>query len=242
MTGTRRRTASVLVAALGIAVVLVWAAGVGPGGLVGSRQTNAPEVVPTAGATPTDTATEPVQPDQEDGLRRSPVGGPVSWVTDLVTIAAMLVSVWFAGVVLRRTVLAFRRRLPPTQLVLDLEPVPHLNAARESLRADRARLRGALAAGEVRNGIVACWVLLEEAAAEAGVARLPAETATEFVVRFLHSLDVDPAPVGTLAGLYHEARFSTHRLGEDTRRRASAALASVLADLDTASLRPGVAT
>ena len=188
--------------------------------------------MPTATATPTEAVTEPAQPEQELA-GRSRATEPVSWVADLVTIAAMLVSLWFVGIVLRRAVIAFQRRLPPSQLVLDLAPVPHLDAARESLRDEGFRLRAALASGGVRNGIVACWVLLEEAASDAGVARLPAQTATEFVVRFLHLLDVDPRPVATLAGLYHEARFSTHPLDEDTRERASTALASVLAELHT---------
>ncbi len=242
MTATRRRTATVIVAGLGTAVVLVWAAAVGPGGLVGSRQAEVPAATPSAAPSPTSGVTDEAGAEEDRPADRSRLADPVNWVTDLVTIAAMLVSLWFCGVLLRRAVSAFRRRLPPSRLVLDLDPVPHLDAARESLREDRARLAGALASGGVRNGIVACWVLLEEAAGEAGVARLSAETATEFVVRFLHSLDVDPRPVADLAALYLEARFSTHPLGEDTRERATAALAGVLADLDTVSLRPGVAT
>ena len=65
---------------------------------------------------------------------------------------------------------------------------------------------------------------MEEAAADAGVARRPAETATELVVRFLHALDLDPRPVAELARLYHEARFSSHPMGaasqgQSARRR-----------------------
>ena len=83
--------------------------------------------------------------------------------------------------------------------MLDLEPLPDIEAGRETLRRDRERHDAALAGSDVRNGIVACWVLLEETAAEVGVTRQPAETATEFVIRFLHTLDVDPRPVGDLA-------------------------------------------
>ena len=241
MTGSGRRTLAALAAVLGTAVVLVWAAGIGPGGLVGSRQPTSAETVPTAEASPTETVTEPPQPEQEPA-GRSRAAEPVSWVTDLVVISAMLVSVWLVGILMRGAVIALRRRLPPSQLVLELDPVAHLDAARESLREDSSRLQEALATGGVRNGIVACWVLLERAASEAGVARLPTETATEFVVRFLHALDVDPRPVATLAALFHEARFSTHRLDEDIRERATTALASVLLDLDHAVVPPGVAT
>jgi hypothetical protein len=75
-------------------------------------------------------------------------------------------------------------------------------------------------------------VLLEQTAADAGVERRPAETATEFVVRFLHTLDVDPRPVATLARLFHEARFSSHDLPADARERARAALDGIRVGLD----------
>jgi len=52
------------------------------------------------------------------------------------------------------------------------------------------------------------------------------------VIRFLHTLDVDPRPVGLLAGLFQEARFSTHPLPADARSRAELALAGIHADLD----------
>ncbi len=50
-------------------------------------------------------------------------------------------------------------------------------------------------------------------------------------MRFLHALDLDPRPVAALAGLYHEARFSTHTLTEDARERAIAALEAIHDDL-----------
>jgi hypothetical protein len=75
-------------------------------------------------------------------------------------------------------------------------------------------------------------VLLEETAANVGIPRLPAETATELVMRFLHTLNVDPRPVARLAELYHEARFSTHDLPADARQRAEQALAAIHADLE----------
>ena len=93
------------------------------------------------------------------------------------------------------------------------------------------QLRDALTGSDVRNGIVACWAFLEDAAAEAGVPRAPSETATELVVRFLHALDVDPRPVSALAALFQEARFSTHPLTEDHTRRARAALDDILRDV-----------
>jgi hypothetical protein len=116
-------------------------------------------------------------------------------------------------------------------------------AAREAL--DHEAIRASLAeqyAGQVaaltrlppRNGIVQSWVLFEEAARHAGVTRAPAETTTEFVVRLLHLLDIDPAAVGRLRALYVEARFSPHVVGPAQRDQARGALASIHRELDLA--------
>ncbi len=148
----------------------------------------------------------------------------------------LLLGLWVAAGLVRLIVLRLARELPDKQLVLDLDPLPLAEAGREALRRDRELYDAALAESDVRNGIVACWVLLEETAANVGIPRLPAETATELVVRFLHTLDVDPRPVARLAALYHEARFSTHELPADARRRAEQALADIHADLDRSAL------
>ena len=85
-----------------------------------------------------------------------------------------------------------------------------------------------------RNGIVQTWLLFEEAAGHAGVARAPAETTAEFVVRLLHLLDVDPAAVGRLRALYVEARFSSHVVGPAQRDEARRALDAIHGELDLA--------
>jgi hypothetical protein len=72
---------------------------------------------------------------------------------------------------------------------------------------------------------------LEEAVAAAGVRPGVAETSTELVSRVLHSLDVDPRAVATLAALYREARFSEHPMGEDARAAARASLTRLHEDL-----------
>lgn len=87
--------------------------------------------------------------------------------------------------------------------------------------------RSALGTGPARNAIVACWMQLERDAAAAGLPRLPFETATEYVERVIGASSVDPAPIGELAALYREARFSQHELHDGHRARALAALARV---------------
>ena len=229
MTATLRRTVIVSVAALVVAVILVAAAATGPVGVVGD---------PQPGSTTTQTTQDPAQPPTtateraEDEPPGESVDGDLGgWLHDLVAFALVLAGLWVSAAVLRLLAKRLIHKLPDKQLVLDLDPLPDVEAGRDAVRRNLESYEQALEGSEVRNGIVACWVLLEQSAAEVGTARRPAETATEFVIRFLHALDVDPRPVAALAGLYHEARFSTHELAPDARSRAHAALGAIRRDL-----------
>lgn len=106
------------------------------------------------------------------------------------------------------------------------------SAIRTELVGQYAGQLAALTELPPRNGIVQAWVLFEQAAAQAGAAREPSETATDFVVRLLHLLDIDPATVGRLRGLYVEARFSEHPTGVQQRDQARAALEAIHAELE----------
>lgn len=85
--------------------------------------------------------------------------------------------------------------------------------------------------GGVGDAIVACWLRLERAAAEAGTARRAAETAGELTARVLAAHRVTPATLRRLADLYREARFSGHTLGEPERDQARQALEQVRREL-----------
>ena len=50
-------------------------------------------------------------------------------------------------------------------------------------------------------------------------------------MRALHTLDLDPRAIGSLAALYREARFSEHELGEAARDDARSALQRLRDDL-----------
>jgi hypothetical protein len=236
VTASLRRTVTVTVAALGVAFLLVWAATVGPDQVIGERQT-ATTSEQTERQPPSEerTATEETDTSRELPARGNGLG---SWMQDVGTFAVLVAGLLVLGRILHQLLLHIRLRLPGEQLVLPLDPLPDLHAARAAVERDEERQREALGGSDVRNGIVECWVIFEDAAAEANVAKRPAETATEFVVRFLHSLDVDPRPVGELAQLFHEARFSTHPLADDARSRARQALAGIHQDL----ARTGAAT
>jgi hypothetical protein len=90
---------------------------------------------------------------------------------------------------------------------------------------------GALDDRPVADAIIACWLSLRDAAVAAGVERRQSDTSEEFVSRVLGSAQVRPAPLGELAQLYREARFSAHAMTEADRAAARAALRAVGADL-----------
>jgi len=230
MTASLRRTVIVTMAALGVAVLLAWAASTGPGAMIG---TSAPGTEPV-----TTTTTDPVRPvDPAPSTGRGSLqdqlpSDSVDWLQSVLGIVVVLLGIGVLVSAGRALFLRVARELPEKQLVLDADPLPDAERGRKALGERQDSYREALDGSDVRNAIVACWVLLEETAADAGVERRPAETATEFVVRFLHALDVDPRPVATLAQLFHEARFSTHDLPADAREHARGALDGIRVGLD----------
>ncbi len=123
-----------------------------------------------------------------------------------------------------------RRRADPAPGDVAFEVLP-VETVASSLREGSGRLRRALREGEPRNAIVGCWVRLEETISGAGLSPEAAETSTEYVVRVLRALDLDPRDIASLASLYREARFSTHPLDETDRTSAVAALDRLLAQV-----------
>lgn len=115
-----------------------------------------------------------------------------------------------------------RRRGLPDIDPLDDDP---LGIVPPMLETDTAKL--VLHEGEPRNAIVACWMQLEAEAAWAGIPRLEHETSTEYVQRVVSTASVDAGPIGELAQLFREARFSDHEIDETHRVQAIAALERV---------------
>jgi hypothetical protein len=202
-------------------VVLAWAASTGPVGLLSaSGRTRS---VPT-----------PTEPSASPSTDESPTGNlrevtrdvqprfDLSWLGDLV-VYALLVGLCIAVFLAARQLWLHRWRPPERPVAVDFDVLPD-PGVRETLREDVDAQLATLGEGSVRNAIVGCWLRLEEIVAAAGYPRFPAETSSEFVVRVLKSLDLDPRAAGTLAALYREARFSEHHLGEDVRTAARSAL------------------
>ena len=80
-------------------------------------------------------------------------------------------------------------------------------------------------------GVVASWVLLERAAADAGTHRAAPDTPSELAGRLIDRHAVSSGPLLRLADLYREARFSRHTVPEAARTEARAALEQLRAEL-----------
>jgi len=218
-------------------LVLVWAAVTGPVGVMsasGRRRT-------FSTATPT-TASPTAEPSDPGNLRE--VTDDVSlrfdlgWLGDLIAYAG-LIGVGVAVFLALRWLWLHRWHPPPRPPEVEFEVLPDQAVVIDALRRDAHARIAAVARGAPRDGIVQCWLRLEEAVASAGVPPYPYETSSEFVVRMLHALDLDPRATGRLASLYREARFSRHELGEDARTAARSALEQIDAELDARLDRQG---
>ena len=223
----RRRGSLVTVAATAaLAFALIgWVSTAGPLELLG---------VPTGTATtaqvprPTPVRARPPSVTATPATRAGSHGYDLSWVFDvtalLLFLVALIVVVLLAGWVWSNRWHRPRKR-PETHFAI----LPEVSLA--ALTADAPVQLGALQEGTPRNAIVACWLRLETAAGQAGVARHPAETSTEFTARVLGALAVDAAMFEGFAGLYREARFSRHELGEPARQSALTALRCLHQDI-----------
>ncbi|KRC35805.1 DUF4129 domain-containing protein [Oerskovia sp. Root22] len=63
-----------------------------------------------------------------------------------------------------------------------------------------------------RDAVTAAWIALEDATADTGHRRHPAQTPTEFTTTVLDATPADPDAVTTLLRLYQRARFTDHPL------------------------------
>lgn len=160
----------------------------------------------------------------------APAGG-VSWgwipylAVLLVLVAAILFFALRDGLILSPVEAAPERDA--------IEPERRAGSEAAAVRTRDDALADAAAAladgGEAREVVIACWRRLEQAAEASGRGRRPAETATDVARRWLGPAG-DPGDaavrdaVGTLAGLFHEARYSTHPMTDRHRAVAIDAL------------------
>jgi Domain of unknown function (DUF4129) len=153
----------------------------------------------------------------------------------LVALAALILLGW-----LLRTLVAYlsRLRLPPLpeRRPADDVSVEVVHALREA--ADLAVYEAESAPpGRAGDAVVACWVLLEDAAARVGTPRAAPQTPTEFTAALLTEYQPDRNAVETLLRLYHRARFGSEPLPDESARVAGDALRRIAAGLYAVSGR-----
>jgi hypothetical protein len=215
-------------------VILVLAAAAGPVGILspsGRRFVFEPRPAPPP---PTESAgtTKSLREATED-VRQTL---DLAWLGQLVVWAIFLALL--VGVVLALRQLwkeRWRRPEKPADVTFDVLPE---GAVSEALRDDVDSQLAAVAEGSPRNGIVRCWLRLEDVVTAAGLPRNPWETSAEYTVRILHTLDLDPRAIGELSHLYREARFSEHELDETARTTARSALQQLHSDLQELDANP----
>jgi hypothetical protein len=214
--------------------ILVLAAAAGPVGILsesGRRFVFTPPPPPSVAPSAADGPPENLREATRDVEQTA----DLDWLGELVVWAILLVLA--VGVfLLARHLWRERWRRPPEPAEVAFDVLPE-GVVVDALRDDVDSQFTAVAGGTPRNGIVACWLRLEDVVGAAGLPRKPSETSTEFTVRILRALDLDPRAVGGLSRLYREARFSEHELDETARTAARSALQQLHSDLQELDAR-----
>jgi Domain of unknown function (DUF4129) len=224
MVGAVRGVAVVVVAISALGLVLI-ASRSGP------TETVVSQTSPSASPTVTVTATVSLAPSSAAPARRAEPR--LEWkVYAIVTVLtmALLIAAWLWLVVSRQELrrrLLYRRRVRRPR---PAGPPPEPTVEQALAAAVESGLRR-LEESEPRDAVVACWVLLERAAADAGTPRRPSETPAELTERVLAEHRVSAGPLDRLADLYRQARYSDRHLGEAARAEARAALERVRTEL-----------
>jgi hypothetical protein len=226
--------AAVVGGVLLVAVLVTWAASIGPSGVLTGEGPEAQRLTPeettsleaSAGESPEEVRDRLAKEHSGD----HPILRAIAYVLELVALMAVLYVLFRAGRWAWQTYDARRRPEPrPEEVEFDVLEGPRRLA--EEITRDAAEQRRVLIGGSPRNAIVECWHRFEQQAAGAGLERHPWETSSEFTLRMLDLVAADSHAVAELAGLYREARFSTHSLDEATRERAIADLDAIHAGL-----------
>ena len=84
---------------------------------------------------------------------------------------------------------------------------------------------------DARRAVIACWVRLEGAAADAGTPRELGDSPTDLVTRLLSAHRVSRPVLDQFARVYREARYATVPIGEGARQVAMRALAQMRREL-----------
>ena len=188
---------------------------------------------PTAVVAPQAGSATPV-PDggQAAPVQSTPLHQPnwAIWFVAILAVAPLLLGLILSPAMLWIPAggLWFGRRGPrsaePPEVEDEVTPPALADAVAEGLRE--------LDQGAPGEGVVACWVQFERAAADAGTHRAAPDTASELVGRLIDRHPVSSGPLLRLADLYREARYSRHQLPESARTEARSLLEQLRAELE----------
>ncbi|MEV4757443.1 DUF4129 domain-containing protein [Micromonospora sp. NPDC049559] len=166
------------------------------------------------------------------------------WILVAAMVLGLLLAAVLAGLLIRALIRDLRRRgaqrraragrtrRPPAQRTAE-EVVAALDAGLVDLSDADA---------DPRRAVIACWVRLEQAAADAGMPRRIGDTPTDLVSRLLRGgagetggtpTVVSADVLSDFAHVYREARYATHPVDERTRAQARSALTRLRAELTT---------
>jgi hypothetical protein len=150
----------------------------------------------------------------------------------LTLVALLLSALWpFVRDLLEDLIRRLRRRPAPLLAGSDLEH--DLGGYADALRARVEQAAATLRADRRTSGdsVIACWLVLEDAAAESGTERQGWQTPSEFTADLLLRQHADPAACARLLRLYQRARFGHEALAADDTAAAAQALAVIAATL-----------
>jgi hypothetical protein len=220
--------AAVLLVVVGAATATPWRVDI-PTWAFGIDLSEVPEMeAPTAAPTPS----PPQEPVDNTG------NDTVATILIVLAVLAVAALAWFVA---RKIVAAVkatpRRTITPDPLdagaglateVRPTVPLPELVDAvdRALAHLDDARTP--------TDGVIAAWVALEDAAAEHGTHRDPAQTSTEFARTVLDATPAPAADVDMLRRLYQRARFTEHTVTDDDVAAARAALVAIARSIQDA--------
>jgi hypothetical protein len=183
----------------------------------GRQRQNTQEAV----APPTEEAsTPPASPSAAPVETTVPVW--LTWALSAVCLVAFVTVIVMLLWILLRDRLVQRRRalaVDPGRLPTTDETERHVRAAVDVGLADLDD-----ADTDPRRAVIACWLRLETAAAQAGTVREVGDTSTDLVARLLADHMVSADVLAGLAAVYREARFATHTVDEAMRDQARSAL------------------
>ncbi|CAM3128405.1 DUF4129 domain-containing protein [Stackebrandtia soli] len=155
-----------------------------------------------------------------------------SWIGTVVVILAITGVVAVVGLVALLFGRHLARKRPTKWDTIDHNPASRVSTEelRDALRAGLSELE---AGDDPRAAVIACWLRLERAAADADVERLASETPADLVRRLLTRHRVNDAALTRLADAYRHARYAPHDVTAGVRDEARAALAEIDAQLAT---------